>query len=591
MTVIPVKIRMASVGSTFGSRRPVVGLATVLALCGGCIWMREDNRRRDLGVDPMAAALADSAAYRDTIGSLTYFDGLRPMRVRGYGLVVGLGRNGSRDCPRQIYDRLVESLYKQQRVTSSVVGVTTMTPEELINSLDSAVVIVEGDIPPGAMEGDAFDVAVTAVPGTETRSLRGGRLIASDLHVFRPVSDAVSITGKVLARSAGPVFVNPFMGERAATEADPLFGIVLGGGRTSEARRLRMVLLQPSYARAQQIQDRINAFFPAGRRVADALSPSFVQMRVPDEFRGDTGHFLALVRAIYLVHDPRFEASRARMLADEIVRPGAPLGLIASAFEGLGRAALPALNDLYAHTNDDVSFHAAAAGLRLGDHVGEDTVALHARDPNCRHRFAAVRALAEAKGMAGAAMTLRQLLYDDDVRIRTSAYEGLARRGDSIVQTRSIDGDNFTLDLVPTRGSPFIYARRSGERRIALFGDGLQCRPPAFYRAPDGSLTVTAQPDDAQLTLMRVVVGTGAASEPITASLDVASLIRLLGSRADVDHEGTVTGLGLDYGTVVHALYRLAQDGTIDADFILEEPNVADLFGPPPVSGRPESEM
>lgn len=557
----------------------------------GCTWVKEDNRKLDLGVDPVAGALAKSAAYRDTIGAITYFDGLRPMRVRGYGIVGGLGRNGSRDCPRHIYDRLVEALYKQHRVTSSVVGVTTMTPEAMINDLDTAVVMVEGEIPPAAMNGDLFDVVVSAVPGTETKSLRGGRLFVSDLHVFRPVSDSVSITGKVLARAAGPVFVNPFMEDDAPTKTDPLTGIVLGGGRVEEARRLRLVLLQSSYARAQQVQDRINAFFPAAMRVADAVSPSFVQIRVPEEFRGNTAHFLGLLRALYLSHDPRFEAVRAKMLAEEIVRPGAPHALIALAFEGLGRTALPALNDLYPHPNDDVGFHVAAAGLRLGDHVAGDAMAAHARDPECRYRHAAVRALSEARGMAGAAMTLRQLLYDDDVRIRTAAYQGLAVRGDASVESRYIGGDNFVLDLVPTRGDPFIFARRSGERRIALFGAGLKCRPPALYRAPDGSLTISAQPEDQTLTLMRFMVASGAASEPIAAPQDVASLIELLGRRAEIDFDGNVTGLGVDYAGIVHALYRLSQDKTIAADFVLEQPNVADLLGPPPATGRPESEL
>ena len=573
-------------------RRIVALLGSLcLAATSGCVWLKEGNKKLDLGVDPIAGAQAKSAAYRDTIGALTYFDGLRPMRVRGYGLVVGLGRNGSKDCPRHIYDRLIESLYKQQRGTGSVVGVSTLTPEQLVNDLDTAVVIVEGEIPPGAMSGDAFDVVVSAFPGTETQSLRGGRLFTTDLHVFRPVSDTVSITGQILARASGPVFVNPFMDEDVPTQGDPLTGIVLGGGRVSETRRLRLVLIEPSYARAQQIQDRINAYFPAASRAADAVSPSFVQVRVPQEYRGDTAHFLGLVRALYLSRDPRFEAAKARLLAEEIVRLDAPHSLIALALEGIGRAALPVLDDLYAHPNADVSFHAAAAGLRLNDHLAGDAMAAHARDAKGRHRLAAVRALAEAKGMAGAAMTLRQLLYDDDTRVRIAAYEGLVSRGESLIRTTAVGGDVFLLDEAPASGTPFLYARRSGERRIALFGDSLSLHTPVFYRASDGSLTITAQDGDDHLTLIRVVVSAGAASEPVAVPFDVATLIRMLGERAGVDHEGKVIGLGLDYGAVVHALFRLCQDRTIDAEFILEPSGVTDLLSPPPDSGRPESEL
>ncbi len=48
------------------------------ALCGitpGCkpiIWEQEDKQRAEMGVDVQVSSLADSAAYRDTIGALTY---------------------------------------------------------------------------------------------------------------------------------------------------------------------------------------------------------------------------------------------------------------------------------------------------------------------------------------------------------------------------------------------------------------------------------------------------------------------------------------------------------------------------------------
>ena len=61
-----------------------------------------------------------------------------------------------------------------------------------------------------------------------------------------------------------------------------------------------------------------------------------------------------------------------------VISPTAPHALIAVAFEGLGRAALPELDRLYGHSKDYVSFHAAAAGLRLGDHIAADTMVMHA---------------------------------------------------------------------------------------------------------------------------------------------------------------------------------------------------------------------
>lgn len=569
-------------------------LAMLLVAAAGCspfIWEREDRQQVDMGVEVQSNAMVSSAAYRDTIGALTYYEGMRLMRVRGYGLVVGLGTSGSRDCPKRIFDQLVQAMYKQRRVAGRVVGVEGVSPEQLISDLDTAVVTVQGDIPSAVVRGANFDVAVAALPGTQTKSLRGGRLYTTNLHVFKLVAPRRSLTGRVLARAAGPVFLNPFSNDEAATKSNPLRGTILGGGVVVEDRRIRLVLLEASHRSASRIQDRINAHFPGSHRIADAVSPSFVKLRIPAEFHGDERHFLALVRGLYVSRDPRFEATRARMLAEEIVQPTAPHPQIAQALEGLGRAALPVLDDLCTHPKDYVHFHAAIAGLRLGDHIAGDVVANCAQDATSRYRFQAIRALGEARGMGGAAVALRNLLRDEDPRVQVAAYEALVKRRDSTIQSTRVGGDNFMLDEVPGSGSAFVYVKRSGARRMALFGRGLACTPPTLYRSADGTLTITANSGDKGLTLLRVVLPSGAASPPISAPFDLRGLILLLGQKAGVDLDGEVTGLGLGYGAIVSALYNLSRDGSLNAKFILEQPNVAELFGPPRPAGRPESEL
>ena len=572
-------------------RGPLVLLAVLVCGCNGFIWEHERRDKADLGVEAQADTLAGSPAVRDTIGAISYYEGLRPLHVRGYGLVVGLGQNGSRTCPKAIRERLVQNMYKQRTPSGRVVGVRSISPEQLIDDVDTAVVLVQGQIPPASVAGTRFDVFVTTLPGTETRSLRGGRLYTADLEVYRPVSGNASISGQVVARAAGPVFLNPFTGEGTATESNPLHGMLLGGGVATQARRIRLVLTRPSYGWVRRIRDRINAQFPGSEIVADAISPSFVQLQIPSEYHGDELHFLSLVRSLYLSPSPEFEATRAHELGEEIVHPGSPHALIASAFEGLGRAALPVLNSLYAHPKEYVSFHAAAAGLRLGDHIAGDAIGMHAENPASTYRFQAIRALGAARGMAGPAMTLRRLMEGDDPRVATAAYEALIRCGDTAIESTSVGGDSFVLDRVPTRGPNLAYVKRHDSQRIALFGQDLRCTPPIFYRAPDGSLIVTAQEGDESLTVIRVVVASGSMSPPTSAPLGLAALIRLLGGDAEVRDDGEIVGLGLDYGATVRALHHLCTDRSINASFMLEQPNVAELFGPPRPIGRPESEL
>lgn len=566
-------------------------VATALCWAAGCVGPDESNKRFDLGISPEAGPMAGSASFQDTIGSLGHFDGITPMRVRGYGLVVGLGKNGSSDCPRRVYSRLVQNIYKHHNVTSSVVGTREISPERLIADLDTAVVVVQGDIPPAAIKGTRFDVSVMAVPGTQTKSLQGGRLYTMDLEVFRELPSGVSIVGQVLARASGPVFLNPFSDESSATRANPLVGTIANGGLVATDRRVRFVLSQPSYRFARQIENRVNAHFTGPRKVADAVSPSFIQFNVPEEFRDDAGHFLELVRSLYVTRDPQFDSQRARELGRELVDPNAPHARISLCFEGLGRAALPVLEELYKHPKDYVSFHAAVAGTRLGDYIACDRLALHAADPHGEFRFAAIRALQGATSMAPAAMALRRLLDDPDARIQIAAYEALAERGDRTIVSRRIADDSFTLDMVQTASNKFVYAKRTGSRRIAVFGDDIRCVPPVLYRAPDGSVTINADHDAEELTILRTVVASGTTSPPIPAPLDVPRLVELLGAPAGTDLRGMASGLGLDYGSVVRAIYYLCEQQAVNAKFMIEQPNVSELLGRAPREGRAESEL
>jgi len=587
-------ISTASGGSTLPARIMAVTLLVAVMFCTtGCgpfIWEKVSTKQVDLGVAPQLSPWTNSAAIRDTIGALTFYDGIGGMRVRGYGLVLGLGEHGSRECPKHVREQLVEMLYKQRFRILTEIGQQHTTPEQLIDSRNTAVVVVHGTISVANSMGKAFDVTVSALPGSQTKSLIGGILAPTDLQVYRNTA-GTTIAGKVLAQASGPLFLNPFAGGDAATKISPLQGTVLGGGKALQPRQLRLVLSSPSYLWARKIQNRINAKFPNDPPIASAISPSFIKLYVPHTYADNTGHFLSLVRALYLSSNPRFEAIRARELGQELVNVNAPHALISLAMEGIGQTAVGELSKLYGHPKPHVRFYSAVAGLRLGDHIAADAVALIAQDALDPHRFNATRALGGEKGMAVAGIPLRRLLHDDDPRVQIAAYEALSERHDASITRLRIGADNFILDLVPDAHSTFIYAKRTGSRTLVLFGEKTQCKPPIFYRSPNGSVTINAQIDDDTLTLLRRVTTTGHMSPPVKSSRDVKKLIQLMGSQASADAQGRVTGLGLDYSTIVRTLYHLCADGAINSRLMWEQPNVAELFGPGQPTGRPESEL
>lgn len=535
---------------------------------------------------------AESAALRGTIGECSWVEGMRRMRVRGYGIVVGLGKNGSVECPRPVRNALLGEMYKRPEFAQVRSERGALTPERMLADPDTSVVLVEGEVPAAAVVGSRFDVTVSALPGTQTTSLRGGRLFSCDLRIFQNISPTASLSGQTLARAAGPVFLNPFSQRPgAATRSAGRIGTILSGAVVTTDRRIRLVMTNPSYSRVRAVSAQINTRFPASKKVADPVSPSFVKLTVPLEYSDDAGHFLDVIRHIHLSRQAGYTAMRTRELAEEIQRPDALYADIALAWESMGRTVLPTVQKLYGHQNQDVRYYAALAGVRLGDTVAVETIAERARDSRNAQRFDAIETLGKAHSFHRAARHLRTLLDDDDAAVRVAAYQALLEHRDSSIDARQIGQDNFVLDLVPSSGDSLIHVQRSGTRRIAVFGDKLRLRTPLFYAHPSGELTLNAYEGDDAVTVVRNGPPPNSNFPPTEANLDLIALIELLGSEPPRRSASKQKGLNADYGMLIHMLHELCDTGTISARLIIEQPSIAELFGPLRPAGRPESEL
>ncbi len=136
---------------------------------------------------------ADAEGLGPTIGMLAEVFASNATPVKGYALVGGLNGTGSGECPEAVRANLEK--YILQHFSGRKVNVN-----KLIASPDTAVVIVEGVIPPAAAKGERFHVRVTALPSTQTTSLEGGWLYGADLSEARQLGISI----KSLASAEGP---------------------------------------------------------------------------------------------------------------------------------------------------------------------------------------------------------------------------------------------------------------------------------------------------------------------------------------------------------------------------------------------------
>ena len=491
---------------------------------------------------------ADNNGIDDTIGMYAEIFASDAIPVSGYALVGGLNGTGSSECPTQIRTYLQK--YILQRLAGAKVNV-----EDLISSHDTAVVIVEGVIPPAASKNQRFDVRVTALPGTQTTSLEGGWLYGVDLFEARQVGISI----KPLAAAEGPVFTDSAISD----SQDPRTGYVLGGGTVVEEYKVNLALRLPDYRIVSQIRNRINERF--GYEIAVALAPGSIELRIPTKYLEAKGRFIQLVRATYLVSSPELTEKRI-MTHIEKLASSKDKNASEIALEAIGNAALPKLTALLNSSDPEIRLRAARCMFNLGDQKGREALWGIATDKESAYRLDAVEALVNTSAGQDVTSMLQSLLRDDDLSIRLIAYENLVRLKDATV-SRKLIADSFYLDQVTQTGKPAILVSRRIQPRVALLGSPIYCRSNVFIETSDGTITINVPAGEKYATIIRKHPRHPDIIIQLKSSLDLADIIETLCREPLNPTAQGGPGLGVPNSTLGGLLSKMVDSGAVQAEF------------------------
>jgi len=526
-----------------------------------------------------------------TVGEYARLVGGTDLLVQGYGLVVGLGTNGSSEVPPQIKEYMLKYL-GTKKIFSHIEGGGGVSPSQVLQDLDTAVVLVAGNIAPGAPEGTGFDVYVSALPQTSTRSLDGGILMPIELHL---AVGGIAMPGgpsKALAVAGGSIFINPFLDAAQQTEQVKLrAGRIPGGGKVAVARPVRLQLIRPDYALCDLLQRRINARFSnqGATKVANALNPAEIALVIPRACRDDYAHFLALITHLPLRSGPGEWEMHAREVAKAMELPTARHEELALVWEAMGRQVVPVLRPLYTSRNPPTAFWSGVAGMRLGDDMAADVVIRFATVAGSAIQLFAIEELGRHPMVTRAAGTLRQLVDDDNELVRIAAYDALSRRGDTSVIARVETSPEFKLDLVTSQKGYVIYALQTGQPRIVLFGKNMTVTAPIFFSSPDDLVTINANAAGDKLTVFRKIPRSGKVSDPFVMEPYVRTLAEKLGAPPRPGENGQIMGMGLTYSQVIGVLQRLCKENDINAKLVLQPlPGVQRIYSDVITTGRPD---
>jgi len=515
----------------------VVSLAVscVIAGCGGA------------GADK-SKGLAPAKDLGTTIGSVAEVITPESIPVEGYGLVAGLSGTGSVECPAAIRAYLIR--YIQTQLPRS--GVSA---EKLISSTDTAVVRIEGTMPAVAWKGRSFDVRITALPGTETTSLEHGWLYTAELKA----RGMFGITTRVLAHADGPVFIDKI----GPGEADKRVGYVLAGGKVLEDQRIGLELRKPDYRTASRIRNLLNERF--GYDTAKAVSARRIEISVPPKYKGKEQRFTAVIRAMYLDATAEITKERVMTFVKELA-VSADKQASEIALEAIGNASLDKLGVLLNTSGEEARFRAARCMLNLGSKRGVETLRQIAMDKNSPYRLEALEAMIAASPDEAAAIS-RRLLLDSDLNIKLAAYEQL-RELDDPALTRERIGRNFFLEQTAQSREKVIFASRSSQPRIAIFGAPISCRDNIFVQSADGDIIINAPAGQQYVSLIRKHPKRPSVIAQARSSFELADIIRTLCEEPASKAEEAPRGLGVSYGELIALLKQMCEKGAVEAKFV-----------------------
>jgi len=603
----------------------VAGALAMCMLAAGCSNSTWNWKTWKFGSTKPAATTQPASIPPEVEGTVSEYAGLvggGSLLVDGHGLVVGLGKNGSPDVPPQIKKYLVEYMLKQ-KVGSAVAETGDVTPSAIIADVDTAVVRMVGVIPPGAPKGWNFDVRVSALVRTGTRSLDGGMLYPFPMFLASGEAQVPSTGARAWAMAEGSVFINPFLDSANPRDTVRLReGRIIGGGTVTEGRPIRLIMRESDYARCNAIQKCINTRFGSGgRAMANAKNPSTIELEIPAAYLDDYEHFLELVMHLPLQTEPGRWEARAMKVGQEIEKPGANADGLSLIWEAMGAQVVNSCRQHYASRNPAASFYSARAGIRLYDDSAGDVLTRIARTTGSPFQIPAIRELGKHRKFFRSLGALRELIDDASDLVRVAAYEALVELEDTAMIQRDTVGE-FELDLVKSDRGYVIYATQAGHKRIALFGRDMRVASRVFFDMPSpfdtanslvtmadkevdvdangnqvdlarltpiqrAGLVTTKQP---QLMIFRSIPRTGGISQPFYMDFTVRSLVRTLGNPAQRDAQRRIMGLDLTYGQVVAVLYRMCElNKCVPAKFVLQHlPGRETIYQGATTVGRPD---
>ncbi len=498
------------------------------------------------------------------VGDYTNFAGLEPTPLEGVGLVVGLSGTGGDPAPSLYRTALLEDMKKR--------GVRN--PNTLLQSPDTALVVVRTYLPPLMKKGEVLDVEVIAPDGSEVTSLNGGWLLETYLTEQAFVPGRGVLKGHPYARASGPLLLAGTGSSNGSAAAERLQkkGRVLGGGFVLKERELAIHLrneyrsIRNSTRISEAIGKRFHHFDQHGikKPMAEAKTDQKLTLDVHPRYKDNYPRYLQVIRHIAFRETPVGQRVRMQRLHDELLT-GETADRAALQLEAIGKDSIPILKVGLKSGLIEVRFHSALALAYLDDAEGLPALAEAAKDERAFRVFAL--AGMSTVDDAQAHLLLRDLMSEPSAETRYGAFRALwtLDKNDPFIrgvpmglpEVEEVTEENkaafkagWMLHVLQTKGEPLTHCTLRTRPEVVLFGAGQKFVPPLVLSA-GRKILITAQPGNEKVTIVKF--SPNKADERREVSLRVADVLQ------------AADELGATYPDIVQLLAQASEQRNLEA--------------------------
>src|SRR5215207_40695 len=211
---------------------------------------------RMAGVIAAIVSLGATSLHAQTpVRDLVIEDQSVPVRLMGYGLVVGLSNTGDNSSGGRSSQQTVQSVVNLLR------RFDVSVPAELLRTRNVAAVLVTAEVSPYLRAGGKFEIHVSSVG--DARSLRGGVLWMTPLVAEVGGQPVATAQGQLLVTDYGAARRRPYLIETSGRVPDG--GLVEGDlPRPTFASASRLLLRDPDVGTASRIAAAIDTALGAG---------------------------------------------------------------------------------------------------------------------------------------------------------------------------------------------------------------------------------------------------------------------------------------------------------------------------------------